>query len=101
MAKVGYKGKWIRTGRLIAKAIAIVRGVKAVYEGTGVQACPRLVTDALEWALGILEPASCVRLENGLPDPRRFLAKIDAENLLKTLPLLRTDVNANIGFGRG
>lgn len=86
---------------IIAKAIAIVRGVKAVYEGTGVQACPRLVTDALEWALGILEPASCVRLENGLPDPRRFLAKIDAENLLKTLPLLRTDVNANIGFGRG
>ena len=93
--------RFLDRNRNIAKAIATVRGVKAVYEGTGVQACPPLVTDALRWALDLLVADSCVRRENGIPNIQRARAKIDARNLLKELAFLRTDVHANIGFGRG
>ena len=65
------------------------------------QACPPLVTDALRWALDLLVADSCVRRENGIPNIQRARAKIDARNLLKELSFLRTDVHANIGFGRG
>ena len=85
----------------VARAVAIVRSVKAVYDGTGVPACPPLVTDALKWALDNIDPAGRVRVPDGLSRRELARAKIDGRELLRELSLLRTDVHANVGFGRG
>ena len=54
----------------------------------------------MTWALGILEPASRVRLENGLASLQRNISRMDAEEWFGNMPSYRPYVNVNIGFGR-
>lgn len=84
-----------------SKAVAVVRSVKAVYDGTGVPACPPAVADALKWALDELGRARRDLPSDGPGRSGLAGAEADGRDLLGELLLLRTDVHANIGFGRG
>ena len=84
----------------IAKAMAVVRSVKEIYSGGKVMAYTPLLKGAMTWAMSILQPASQVRLENGLPSLQRNIARLDAEEWFGNLPSYRPTVNVNIGFGR-
>lgn len=86
--------------RNIAKAMAVVDSVKEIYAGGGVRAYSPLLREAMTWALGILEPASRVRLENGLASLQRNISRMDAEEWFGNMPSYRPYVNVNIGFGR-
>ncbi len=85
----------------IAKAIAIVNSVKDVYEKGGVRAYSPLVKRAMTWALGVLEQTAPIRLENGLASLQRCMALHDCREWFRKLPSYKSEVHANIGFGRG
>ena len=85
----------------VAQAIAVVNSVKSVYEMGGVRAYSQLVRRAMEWAWDILEETAPIKLENGLPSLQRCMALNDCREWFKKLPTYKSEVHANIGFGRG
>ena len=85
----------------VAQAIAVVNSVKSVYEMGGVRAYSLFVRRAMEWAWEILEETAPIKLENGLPSLQRCMALNDCREWFKKLPTYKSEVHANIGFGRG
>ena len=55
----------------------------------------------MEWAWEILEETAPIKLENGLPSLQRGMALDDCRKWFKNLPAYKSEVYANIGFGRG
>ena len=82
-------------------AIAVVNSVKNVYGNGGVRSSSHLVRCAMRWAWEILEETAPIKLENGLPSLQRGMALYDCREWFKKLPAYKSEVYANIGFGRG
>lgn len=55
----------------------------------------------MEWAWEILEETAPIKLENGLPSLQHGVVLYDCLEWFKKLPAFKSEVHANIGFGRG